>query len=129
MIESCVEAGDLSPLNPMSVRDLIWINVCQSLRLKRNYELEKVKREAHLKDLEQLALLLADIRALSRDTNSFVRFTAAKGTKARKVDLFPNDALPSVAIEKQREEQEKTKNMTPEELALYKFNKGEKIQG
>lgn len=112
----------------MSVKDLIWVNVCQSLRLKRTYEFEKVKREAHLKDLEQLAFLLADIRAVSRDTNWFVRIAAVKGTKVKKIDPFPDEALPSIAVERQREEQEKTANMTPEELELYRFNKGEKIR-
>ena len=111
----------------MSVKDLIWVNVCQSLRMKHQYELEKVKREVQLKDLEQLAFLLADIRAISRDTNFFSRIAAIKGSKIRKIDPFPDAALPSVAIEEQRKEQEKTKNMTPEELALYRFNKGEKI--
>ena len=129
LIESCVEAGDLSPLNPMSVKDLIWVNVCQSLRLKRKYEFEKVKHEVRLKDLEQLMLMLADLRAISYDTNGYVRIAAMSGTKARKVDMFRRDALPSIAIAKQREEEEKTKNMTPEELALYRFNKGEKIKG
>ena len=112
----------------MSVKDLIWVNVCQKLRLKRNYELEKVKREAHLKDMEQLVFLLADIRALDRDTNSVSRMIMMKGSGKKNVKLFPDDALPSVAIQKQREEQEKEATMTPEELELYRFNKGEKIK-
>ena len=112
----------------MSVKDLIWVNVCQSLRLKQKYEFEKVKREAHLKDLEQLVFLLADIRAISRDTNFFARIAAVKGSKVRKIDPFPDAALPSIAIEQQREEQEKESKMTPEELELYRFNKGEKIK-
>lgn len=111
----------------MSVKDLIWVNVCQSLRLKQKYEFEKVKRDVQIKDLEQLAFLLADIRAISRDTNFFARIAAVKGSKVRKIDPFPDAALPSVAIEHERKEQEKEAKMTPEELEIYRFNKGEKI--
>lgn len=125
-----MEAGDLSPLAPMSIKDLIWVNVCQSLKLKSKYEFEKAKREAELKDLELVLFILADIRAITRDTNYFVRVNAVKGTvEFKKIKPMPDEAMPSVMIEKQREEEKIMANMTEEEKVIYRFNKGEKIVG
>ena len=112
----------------MTVKDLVWVNVCQGLRMKQKVELEKAKREAQINDLEAVSLLLADIRALARDTNFYCRVGAYHGSKAvRGLKPFPDSALPSVAIPKQREEEEKLKKMTPEEREIYLFNKGVKI--
>lgn len=116
----------------MSVKDLIWVNVCQGLKLKRDFDIEKAKRDARIRDLEVLCFLLADIRAIARDSNYFVRVAALKGSGIRKLKPLPDDALPSVAAEKakvQREEDEKLKRMTPEERIIYRFNKGEKVRG
>ena len=114
----------------MSVKDLIWIQAAQVLKLKRNYELEKSKHEAYGKYTETLALLLADIRTLLHDSNFYERANAYKGAKStRKIQPFKNEDLPSVAIELKKKEEEKIAKMTPEEALIYRFNKGEKIKG
>ena len=112
----------------MTVKDLIWVHVCQALKMKRGYDMEKAKLSAQAQNTEQILFLLADLRALARDTNAYCRVAAIKGTRTTRIDPFPTDALPSVAIQKQREEEEKLSKMTPEERDLYLFNKGETIR-
>lgn len=112
----------------MSVKDLIWVRVGQNMLLKQKLELKKQEVEANVKCFEAINMTMADLRALALDTNLFVRMNALKDTKARKLKAFNIDDLPSVSAQKEEEEKKLLEKMTPEELELYKFNKGERVR-
>ena len=112
----------------MSVKDLIWVRVAQSILLKQKLELKKQEVEANVKCFEAINMTMADLRTLALDTNLFVRLNALKDTKAKKIKAFNIDDLPSVSAQKEEEEKKLLEKMTPEELELYKFNKGERVR-
>lgn len=64
MIRCCVEAGDFSPIEPISVRDLIYIEAFQRLRSKDHQEIRKLEVQFQA-DLHKSTLdFLADIRQI-----------------------------------------------------------------
>lgn len=105
----------------MSVRDLIWVNVAQALRIKRQGERELDLFSANRKTMETIYLAICDCRAIAIDSNSYLRIHALKGTKAKKLNPFDVKTLPSVAIEEERKEEERRKKMTPEEIAEEEY--------
>lgn len=113
----------------MSVQDLIWVEVAQSLKKKELFEFEKSKIEANIKNLETFYLTIADIRVILRDSNYYERISALKDTGMKKIEPLEDKYLPSLATEAKRIEDEKLANMTPEEIVLYKFTKGERVTG
>ena len=105
----------------MSVKDLIWINIGQALKIRRSGERELERFKADLKMLDTIYLAICDCRELAANTNYFCRVAALKGTKVRKIDPFDTIQLPSVAVEEERKEAERRAKMTPEELAEEEF--------
>ena len=121
LIESCVEAGDFSPLAPMSVKDSIWIRVGLALRARRDAEFDAERAKPRFKVLETLYLAVCDLREIALDTNYYNRFEALKSTKVRKINPFDTRLLPSVAVEEERKETARRAKMTPEELAAEEY--------
>lgn len=108
----------------MSVKDLIWVHVCQYLKAKQNLELEKARN----KNLEQFYLAIADIRTILNNSNWFMRIAALKDTGIKKIEPLDRSTLPSVAVAKERELEERCAGMTPEERELYIFNHGGRVR-
>lgn len=113
-----MEQGDLSPLVPMSRKDLIWVRIALQLKQEREFEEKKNANETEIKKFQLLYFLLADLRSVSLDTNAFARLAALKGGKKPKIDLFDVTTLPSKIAEKeqaQKEYEERRAKMTEEE--------------
>lgn len=100
----------------MSVKDLIWVNVAQGLKFKREFEIKSKDIEHQFKIAEALHLALCDIREVSRDTNLFVRMLAAAKTGQKRIEGFDPKDLPSVRVETERKEKEELAKMTPEQI-------------
>lgn len=101
----------------MSVRDLIWVNIAQAIKLKRKQEQDIEQYKAQFKIQEMLHFILCDCRELLLDTNLYVRLNAYKDTKAKRVTPFDVKMLPSVCVEQEKKEQARRETMTPDELA------------
>ena len=100
----------------MSVRDLIWVNVAQALRIERSGKRDNDMWTAGFKVAETIYLAICDCRDLAIDTNFYVRVAALKGTKSKKLSPFDTKKLPSNYVEAERMEAERRAKMTPEEL-------------
>jgi hypothetical protein len=113
----------------MSIKDLIWVNVAQGIILK-----EKNKNELDLFKLqheenEAIHLALCDLRDIALEIHLFTKCHALKGTGG-KIKGFDVKQLTSQRLLRQKEHEEKMKNMTPEERAEYdvqRFLNGEII--
>lgn len=98
-----VEMNDLSMLQPLSIKDAIWLE--HALHLKR---MDKVKSDdAKLKfamdRLEELELYVLDIREISRNTNVYVKLAALKGGKRPpKIRPIKSCELPSEIVAKRK---------------------------
>lgn len=101
----------------MSVRDLIWVNIAQAMKVKRNGRQECDLWTARFKMADTIYLAVCDLRDLMIDTNLYVRCAALKGTKNPKIAGFDVKKLPSNYVEEERKEAERRAKMTPEELA------------
>lgn len=111
MIQSAVALKDLSILQPMSVKDAIWIDCERSLATKDEVEYEQSKVKFLSEKLDSIHIMLMDIREIDKNNNIYVQVAAKKGgTKRIKLDPITNDDLPSGQIQKQREEAERLKN-------------------
>lgn len=116
MIESCVESGDLSVLAPLSVKDLIWVNVAQALKECRKTEQNADLISAAAKSLETIYMTICDCRDVALDSNLFLRLNAIRGVKGAKLNPFDTKLLPS-SIAEEKKEKKRREQMTPEELA------------
>ena len=94
----------------MSVRDLIWVNVAQAQRVKRNGKLESDLWTARFKMMEMTYLAICDCRDLAIDTNFYVRCAALKGTKIKNLSAFDPKKLPSNYVDEERKEAERKKD-------------------
>lgn len=80
--------------------------------MKRDAEYQKALNEFQVKCNQNLYFAIADVRAVLNSV--YMNQQAMGGVKRPKG--YPNDALPSVAWEKQKEEEERLALLTPEEL-------------
>ena len=95
---------------------MIWVNIAQGIKFKREFEIKNQTLENQFKVAEALHLALCDIREVSRDTNLFVRMLVAAKTGQKRVEMFDPKELPSVRIETERKEAEELAKMTPEQI-------------
>lgn len=103
----------------MSVRDLIWINVAQGLRVKNKAECEAEEFKAKWQMMDVMYTAICDCRQILLDSNMYVRAAALKGS-AKRIELFDINSLPSMSKERAKreaEEAERRAKMTPEEIA------------
>lgn len=129
MILSCVEANDFSPLSPMSIKDLIWVNVAQGKKIEKEYQKEFDLCKFNHEENEAIHLALCDLRDLALEIHLFTKCQAYSGSGG-KVKGFDVKKLTSQRTARQKEHEEKIKNMTPEERAEYdvqRFLNGEII--
>lgn len=106
----------------MSIKDLIWVNVAQGLKIKRESE-EKIKTFEIEHEMQQQTLLtMCDLRDLLLETHLYTKANALKGSKGS-VSGFNIANLTSSKFEKEQKEQEKIAKMTPEELEEYEMQK------
>lgn len=105
----------------MSVRDLIWVNTAQAIRVRRSGKQEVDLLSTKMKTMEMLYLAICDCRELSMDSNFYMRFSALKGSKVKRVKPFDEKNLPSNYVEEERKEAERRSKMTPEQLADEEF--------
>lgn len=87
----CVESGDFSPLGRMSIRDSIYISVCQKLKQQEQIERRKQEFELEFQMHDNIMGVLMDLRKIQLDKLSFE-------TQQKKAMYFY--ALPS--MEKQK---------------------------
>lgn len=120
LIESCVESGDLSVLAPLSVKDLIWVNVAQALKECRKTEQNAELISAAAKSLETIYMAICDCRDVALDSNLFLRLNAIRGVKGVKLNPFDTKLLPS-SIAEEKKEEKRREQMTPEELAEEEY--------
>lgn len=99
-----VEAGDFSPVLPLSIQDLIWIRIAQIQ--KRNSEIETQNA---------FFTAIADCRSIAIDTNFYARAAALKDTGKNKVEPLDIYDLPSG--------KQAVKNMTDEEFRKWKMDR------
>jgi hypothetical protein len=115
---------------PMSIKDLIWVTAAQALQTKNKEERKIELFNYQQKALETLNLTIADCRSLLVDASMYLRLCAYKDTKVKKIDGFDIKTLPSMIVEEKQKEEERRKNMTPEEIQkeeIDKFMRGETI--
>lgn len=113
---ACVEAGDLSPLMPLSVRDLIWVRVAQLVRRREALEGDAAKTKADFAVSRDIYLLLADLRSILIGSNFFGGISAFKENPKLLKELKPIDidSLPS-GIAAAKAEEERRSKLSPEE--------------
>lgn len=102
----------------MSVRDLIWINVAQGLRVKNKAESEAEEFKAKWQMMDVMYTAICDCRQILLDSNMYIRAAALKGSSSR-IELFDINSLPSMSKERAKreaEEAERRAKMTPEEI-------------
>lgn len=102
-----VATGDMSMLQPLSVKDAIWLEVERWLREKRRIEEERTRYEFFDRRFEMLYYMVMDCREVVRNMDYFTQIAALKEAKHPKFEFFPYDKLPSVKVEKEREKAEK----------------------
>ncbi len=103
----------------MSVRDLIWINVAQGLRVKNKAESEAEEFKAKWQMMDVMYTAICDCRQILLDSNMYVRAEALKGS-AKRIELFDINSLPSMSkdrAKREAEEAERRAKMSPEEIA------------
>lgn len=108
-------AGDFSPLNPMTLQDLIWVNVCQGIFKEKEAERDMQLFRHNVQMTEFLSLVLCDCRHILMSTDTYVRICALKGTKHGKLEQLDPKHLPSVTVPAEQKEQERRAKLTPEE--------------
>ena len=93
------------------------MSVAQRLHAERKYKEKEMLLSSFGKALNNMFLMLADVRALVYDENCYTRLHATKGTKV-KVNFYPTKELPSSrrdAEEMEKQDQERLANMSEEE--------------
>lgn len=110
-------SGDFSVLAPMSVKDLIWVQVAQSLKVKYDHEQELARSKAYSQTAEAIYMAIIDAQEIARDTNWYAKIGALKESpKAmRKIAPLNRKDLPSSILEAQRKEEARRAAMTEEE--------------
>ncbi len=99
---------DLSMLQPLSIKDAIWIEYEQRRVDEEEAKYEESKIKFMDNRFESLYLSLLDIREVERNTNYYQKLSAMKEAKRPKIEFYPDKHLPSVMVNKQREEQKRT---------------------
>lgn len=112
----------------MSVKDLIWVNVAQGMKLEKETQKEFDICKFNHEENEALHLALCDLRDIALEIHLFTKCQAygARG----KVKGFDVKKLTSQRMFRRKEDEKKMKNMTPEERAEYdvqRFLNGEII--
>ena len=59
-----MNSGDLSPLLPLTLRDVIWLRQCREIKQKAENEAEQAKLEISVEAEKQKQLLLMDLRLI-----------------------------------------------------------------
>jgi D-hexose-6-phosphate mutarotase len=127
-----VEANDLSPLQPMSVQDLIWVSAAQKIKKEEAVNIDKIKIENEIKNLQSLYYEIADVKTLLFDVDYYTRLHAIKGTKVSNFKAFDINDLPGVKYSKYEEEkaeEERLQKLTPKqrvEEIVKNLKKGKK---
>lgn len=127
----CAESGDLSPLMPLSVRDLIWLRVAQLCAKREKAEAEAELEKARFETAKAMYLMLADLRQILMPTSFYCAVAAFKESPKAMRDIKPIDpaTLPS-GLEAERLEAERRSKLSPEEqheLRVKDFLAGKKI--
>ena len=97
---------------------MIWVRIAQNIKKEKEYENEKKLREADALKFRLLYVMLADIRCIALDQDTYSRVIAAKDTKKRRIDLLDITLLPSHTDRKEQEQkeyEERRSRMTEEE--------------
>jgi hypothetical protein len=115
----------------MSIKDLIWVRVAQSIRAEEKSEFEIQKVKAEFEASEQIFMAIIDLQEICIDIDWYAKVAALKESpkEMRKVSQIKRDQLPSAIMRKQREEAARRAKMTPEERQaedIKKFIAGEK---
>lgn len=98
-----VEMNDLSMLQPLSIKDAIWLEHALHLKRMDKVKSDDAKLKFALDRLEELELYMLDIREISRNTNVYVKLAALKGGKRPpKIRPIKTDELPSEIVSKRK---------------------------
>ena len=104
MISVCVDCGDLSPLSPLSIRDLILLELFSAKRSKSKFDRWKISFEDELRRHRELLGYLLDIRQVQLDKIPF-------DTKQKKLMYLEN--LPScIILDDGKQKKKKTSGMS-----------------
>ncbi len=105
---------DMSMLHPLSVRDLIWVEVERGIVAEQEAKAE-FDRSKYLHDrFDRIEMFLADIKHVSLLTEYGVRLNLMKGGKGiRTIKPIATKSLPSTAMAQEKEDRE----LTPEQKA------------
>lgn len=105
---------DMSMLQPMSLRDLIWVEVERGVVAEQEAKAE-YDRAKYLHDrFDRLDMFLADIKHLDLMIEFYTRLNLMKGGKGiRNVKPIAAKSLPSTAMQQEKEDRE----LTPEQKA------------
>ena len=90
-------------LQPLSVRDAIWIEVERHRTFKEKMEYEESKLKFLDGSLDNIHLALLDIRDILVNTNVYQQIAAMANTKRPKLHPIKDDDLPSRVIRRKRE--------------------------
>lgn len=59
-----MESGDHSLLFPLTLKDLLWLEVCRNLKRKDELEADRIRLEHQLETEKQNYLMLCDLRSI-----------------------------------------------------------------
>ena len=99
---------DMSLLQPLSIKDAIWIECERRIASEDDFKYEESKLKFMDNRFDALYLSLLDLREIERNTNFYQKASALKDAKRPKIEPFPDKHLPSVMVNKQREEKKRT---------------------
>lgn len=102
----------------MSVKDLIWVNVAQALKLKQQYEKEEQLFKFHHEETESIFLTLCDLRDLALETHYYTKLHSLKDAKTKP---FSPKELTSSKVMRKRKEDEKISRMSEKEQEEYEM--------
>lgn len=116
LIKTAVATGDMSFLAPLSVRDAIWLEVERWLAEKRRLDEERTRYEFLDRRFEMMYYMLIDNREVLRHADYFAQIAALKEAKRPKFEFFPQERLPSVVMEREREKAEQERKEKEESM-------------
>lgn len=98
---------DLSILAPLSVKDMIWVEVERGLAAEDEMQMETMRYKMLNDRFDRLEMYMADNRHILTMTEFDARLAAVKGGKSvKKMKPIDPKTLPSVDMAKAKEERE-----------------------
>lgn len=109
LVSDAVAMKDLSILAPLSVKDMIWVEVERTLVAEDELHMETMRHRMLNDRFDHLEMFLADVRHILTMTEFDARLAAVKGGRTvRKMKPIDPKTLPSVEMAKSKEERELT---------------------